>query len=387
MSEEFSHGYALLIGVGESAYKPLSLPVTVKDTQAIYAALIDPELCAYSENKIRVLNNKEATKNNILEGLKWLQESASADKEATIFVYYSGHGWLSKDDNRYYLLQHDIKVRKMPASALSAEVFTEALRQISAERLLVVIDSCHAAGMATSKDPEEIVREVEKLDAELFDDFDDFKRVSPSKGLVEQLKQGKGRVVFTSSRGEEKSWIHPEGLYSIYTNHFLEALQGAANKSGDTEVKLSNLMNHLSKVVPESVRKFYQREQTPNFDMATEDFVIAKLMGGKGFKGWEDEQSQVEEKIKELVGVNITAKGDGAVAAQNSTVQDSPVIAGSGNTRNMAGSNNQGNVFGNNKTVEQNRRMIQSPDDNFVKYDIKIDTGENIEIGDQSHGN
>ncbi|NET17127.1 MAG: caspase family protein, partial [Okeania sp. SIO1H6] len=153
MSEEFSHGYALLIGVGESAYPRLSLPVTVKDTQAIYAALIDPELCAYAKDHIRVLNNEEATRDKILDGLKWLQESANTDKEATIFVYYSGHGWLNKDDNRYYLLQHDIKVREMPASALSAEVFTEALRQIPAERLLVVIDSCHAAGMATSKDP------------------------------------------------------------------------------------------------------------------------------------------------------------------------------------------------------------------------------------------
>ncbi len=60
MSNKFTHGYALLIGVGESAYNKLSLPVTVKDTQAIYAALIDPELCAYPDDKehIRVLNNK-----------------------------------------------------------------------------------------------------------------------------------------------------------------------------------------------------------------------------------------------------------------------------------------------------------------------------------------
>ena len=35
MTELFNQGYALLIGVGESAYGSLSLPVTVKDTQAI----------------------------------------------------------------------------------------------------------------------------------------------------------------------------------------------------------------------------------------------------------------------------------------------------------------------------------------------------------------
>ena len=39
MAETFNHGYALLIGVGRSQYEKLSLPVTVKDTQAIYRAL------------------------------------------------------------------------------------------------------------------------------------------------------------------------------------------------------------------------------------------------------------------------------------------------------------------------------------------------------------
>ena len=124
----------------------------------------------------------------------------AASPEATIFIYYSGHGWVDTNNNQYYLIQHDVKPSKI-ASALSAKEFTEALQQIEAERLLVVIDSCHAAGMATSKDAEAIA----KADAELIDKFDEFKRVAPSKGLIEKLKEGKGRVVFTSSEGEQKS--------------------------------------------------------------------------------------------------------------------------------------------------------------------------------------
>ncbi|MEA5506693.1 caspase family protein [Halotia wernerae UHCC 0503] len=154
MSDKFTHGYALLIGVGESRYSPLSLPVTVKDTQTIYAALIDPELCAYCNDKehIRVLNNRDATKKGILEELNWLKEKSANDHNATVFVYYSGHGLLDKNTQHYYLLQHDIKPNQLASSALAAETFTDALRQIKAERLLVVIDSCHAAGMATSKE-------------------------------------------------------------------------------------------------------------------------------------------------------------------------------------------------------------------------------------------
>ncbi|MEH1957921.1 caspase family protein [Nostoc sp.] len=293
VNDKFTHGYALLIGVGESKYSKLSLPVTVKDTQAIYAALIDPQLCAYNDDKdhIRVLNNQEANKAAILDGLNWLKEKSAAVPNATVFVYYSGHGWIDKNTQNYYLLQHDIKPTKLASSALAAETFTDALQQIKAERLLVVIDSCHAAGMATSKE----------ADLELQEEFEDFIRVAPSKGLIDDFKQGKGRVVFTSSEGEQQSWIKDESS-SIYTYHFLEALHGAGNQPGDTEVRVSNLMNYLGKTVPDSARQLYKAEQIPHFDMDAGDFVIAKLRGGKGLsdKGWDEVKPQATQKINKI---------------------------------------------------------------------------------------
>ena len=266
----------------------MSLPVTVKDTQAIYTALIDPELCNYPRERIRILNNAEATYAGILDGLKWLKEKVESDREATALVYYSGHGWVDKTDGCYYLLQHDVKPSKLAASALSAGVFTDALRKIQVDRLLVIIDSCHAAGMATSKDAE---------DTELMDEFEGFDRVAFSKGLIESLKQGKGRVVFTSSEGHQESWIDRERSLSVYTLHFLEALQGAGNQVGDKDVRVSNLMNYLAKAVPETVRKIYNKEQTPHFDFDTGDFAIAMLRGGKGLpeKGWDEMRSETED--------------------------------------------------------------------------------------------
>ena len=45
-----------------------------------------------------------------------------------------------------------IKPFNLLGSALAATAFTEVLQQIPAERVLVMIDSCHAEGMATSKE-------------------------------------------------------------------------------------------------------------------------------------------------------------------------------------------------------------------------------------------
>ena len=204
-------------------------------------------------------------------------------------VYFSGHGWLDTSTGLYYLIPHDVKPHDVPKSALSAKTFTDTLRTIQARRLLVAIDSCHAEGMAGAKNEEEI------------DLPSDFAKAAPPKSMIDILKQGEGRAVFTSSRGTQSSYIRPDQTMSIYTYHLLEALRGAGNREGDTEVYLSNLMNHLGKTVPTSTQQFYQKEQTPFFDTATEDFAVALLQGGKGLPvGW-DEMKKKRELALEIL--------------------------------------------------------------------------------------
>lgn len=305
MNKTFTHGYALLVGIGESAYPEWSLPVTVKDSQALQAILIDPNLCSYPDNKdhVRLLGNNNATRAAILDALAWLKSQATADPEATIVVYFSGHGWLDKDAGQYYLIPHDVKPFDIAGSALPALDFTRALRQIPARRLLVFIDSCHAEGMATAKDEPALQLPPGFVQAAL------------PKGIAKDLKQGEGRAVFTSSRGGQKSWVRPDRTMSIYTYHLIEALQGAGNLPGDVQVRVSNLMSHLGKAVPESARKLCRAEQTPFFDTATEDFPVAILRGGKGLPadGWDAvrfDASATIERVVQAIGKRSVAIGD-----------------------------------------------------------------------------
>lgn len=147
--------------------------------------------------------------------------------------------------------------------------------------------------MATAKETEEL---------ELPENFS---QTALPKNLIDELRKGRGRAVFTSSTGEESSWIRSDGKMSIYTEHFLEALHGGGNKPGDKFVTVSNLMNYVGKTVPESAQQL-GRKQTPIFDFSqTEDFPVALLRGGKGLpeKGWEEVKSGAQENIRNIIKV------------------------------------------------------------------------------------
>jgi hypothetical protein len=272
-------GYALLIGVGACEYPKLSLPVTVKDAEALKRILVDPELCGYPTSNICLLSNALATQKGILDGLDQLKEQVEQDRQATAIVFYSGHGWLDESGD-YYLLPHDFDSMDPQESAVAAVEFTERLQSIRADRLLVIMDCCHAEGMATAKG----TTKREKFKTGL---------VPPQKSMFSPLVQKLGRAVFTSCSGKQSSWVRKDKSMSIFTFHLIEALQGAGSQPGDITVTVSHLMKHLGQTVSTTAQRDLGVEQNPQFDFKTEDFSIALLRGGKGLpsEGYETIQS------------------------------------------------------------------------------------------------
>ena len=58
MTKQFNQGYALLIGIGESAYKPLSLPITVKVGygQNLFSRIIDKQEESQDKYQTQAIN-------------------------------------------------------------------------------------------------------------------------------------------------------------------------------------------------------------------------------------------------------------------------------------------------------------------------------------------
>ncbi len=303
----FTNGYALIIGVGHCAYQRWSLPVTAEDAKAIEGVLTHPRLCAYDPDHIQLIHDKKASRSGILDALNHLGNQIANDANATAVIYYSGHGM--KDENgAYYLIPHDTDPLDIKGTALAAAEFADAIRDINARRLLAVLDCCHAEGMASSK-------EAQPPSAP-----PGFKGAPPAEPFINRLKQGEGRAVFTSSRGNQLSWVLPDQSLSIYTHFLIRGLQGAHSRPGDTTVSIATLMDYLNKQVPAEAEKHYGQNQTPFFDMTAENFPIALIKGGKGLPagGWKQMKNEIESGTVYNARVNgggSIAQGNGAVSA------------------------------------------------------------------------
>ena len=280
MCKQLEHHYALLIGVGKCDDPKWSLPVTVNNVKALKEVLVNH--CGYidDEEHIRLVCNEEATKRGILESLKWLKEKSDSDSEATVFVYYSGHGLLNQYDE-YFLVPHDFNKNYL----LTAYKFNQSLKQIKTKKLLVIIDSCHAQRILNVQT-----------------DFEGWIKTAFPEKLIQELKQGGRRAIFTSSTNNEKSYVVDDNSISIYTYHLLEALQGAGSNSQKQEVSVYDLSDYLDRVVPKSVSE-YQEEQNPHSEISGGSFNIGLLRGGEGLPpgGWNSIKQEVKQNIDDII--------------------------------------------------------------------------------------
>jgi len=145
----FLNGYALLIGVGAD------LPVTVKDATALHDVLIDSRRAAYLPNQVTLLTETTATRQHILAGFDQLIEQVNQSPDTTAIVYYSGHGGRIQSTQEYFLVPYGYNPARRSESAISGTEFTRKIEAIQSQKLIVLLDCCHAGGVPVLKEPGE----------------------------------------------------------------------------------------------------------------------------------------------------------------------------------------------------------------------------------------
>lgn len=247
-----SRNHALLIGVGAD------LPNTINDAKGLAEVLIDPTRCAYDPAKVVVVTAQNATRTAILRALDKLAQQVTTD--ATVLLYFSGHGYLSKSalGKHYFLMPFGYDLTDLGETAISGKEFADKLAAIPAQRLLLLLDCCHAQGIGESKAPGITLTKA------------------PLPPEAEQLfAQGSGRIILTSSKAAEVSFASTP--YSLFTRALIECLCGADITAGDGYVRALDLAMYASR----QVAKWSQDRQHPMADTQRADnFVVAYYAAG-----------------------------------------------------------------------------------------------------------
>lgn len=262
MTQLLSQAHGLCIGVaGYQFYRPLVN--TVHDASDISAALKDPQLCAYPADQVTLLSDAQATRANIIAALDQLAARTNAD--SIVFVFYAGHGKRidSGPLRGEYLLPVDAqKIDNSDAfrnSAISGEEFGAKLKAIKAQKLVVVLDCCHAEGVGLLRDAEgNMLREG------LSDDY------------LSRLAAGSGRVVLAAAGSTEYA-SDGSGRNGLFTGHLLAGLRGGAG-GNDAFIHIFDLYNYIQPRVVNA-----SPTQNPVFKAELrEDFAVAMRLGGRG---------------------------------------------------------------------------------------------------------
>jgi hypothetical protein len=253
--------HALVIGI--SAYREVT-PLSPKpDAEDMAVVLADPQLCAYPPGNVRLLLQGEATRARILEELTALARRTTED--STVFVYFSGHGGIAsiRGADVCFLMAVDSKsgsVENLDTTAISGALLSEHLRAIPAAKLTVVLDCCHAAGVAEPRDGSSPGGAA-------------LSGLSPD--AVGLLARGNGRAVLAASRQNNSAFAMPDSRNGLFTGHLLAGLRGQAPGHGGV-IRVCDLFHY----VQQQTRAEWA-EQRPVFKAdIQENFPVALYRGG-----------------------------------------------------------------------------------------------------------
>jgi hypothetical protein len=206
--------WALIVGISKFNDEKINLKFAAKDATDFANFLIKHE--NFAADHVLLLTDDKATRKNILESLgsKWLPRLAMPSD--LVVLYFSTHGSPSDIDEGgvNYLIAHDTEVDNLYATGIPMQDLVHMIKgRVHSDRIVIFLDACHSG--ATTADGKGIVR-VSNIDAD-------------------EVVQGTGQLVISSSAPNERSWESKNDTNGVFTKHLISALSkdGAATTLGN----------------------------------------------------------------------------------------------------------------------------------------------------------
>jgi len=224
--------YVLAIGI--TRYRAAGLPVVrfpAKDAhdfitlaKAEEGGLLYGKVVLYPKHAS--LEDADATRDAILDGLDWIQHAVANSNDVAI-VFLSGHG-INTPDQHYRFLPYDYDPDRIERTTITDAELQQFITKIGGKTLFF-FDTCFSGNVLAGKGPDT------KPNVDKF---------------ANELRAAKnGVVVFASSTGDELS-LEPPGLSNgAFTKAVVDGMRGAAARSGSSVISISDLESYVSRTV------------------------------------------------------------------------------------------------------------------------------------------
>jgi uncharacterized caspase-like protein len=240
-----------LLSVGVSTYKDKNITLTYpsKDAKDFADIMSQQKGKLYKDVVVRVRTDAQATRDNIMDDLEWIQRQAT--QRDMVIVFMAGHGMNDTVTGNYYYLPYDANIEAVKRTMIPGSEIHSTLAKLTGTRLLFM-DTCHAGNVTGTA-----TRGVPDL-----------------RQFLQDLKDGgQGLVVITSSRPGQKSQEHPSWNNGAFTKALVEGLKGKALKDRQGLITFTALDAYIT----QRVKELTKGTQAPATQKSTEvsDFPLA----------------------------------------------------------------------------------------------------------------
>ncbi|GAB6096128.1 hypothetical protein JCM14469_23810 [Desulfatiferula olefinivorans] len=249
-SEKKSTLYVLSVGINRYKNPALNLNYAVPDARAVADFFKEHGDELFKTVEVSGLYDETATRETLVSRMNDLSLTQPQD---AVVIYLAGHG--ENIGDAWYFLPHELIYPEredwIKDKALSSGDLADALRTITARKVLVLIDACKAGAALTA-----------------FRGFEDRKALA-------QLSRAAGvHVVAASTRDQLAAEVTDLG-HGVFTHTLLEGLSGRA-AGPDSPVTVRKLMAYIEETLPEMTLRYRQEAQFPVVDSRGMDFPLVK---------------------------------------------------------------------------------------------------------------
>jgi hypothetical protein len=234
------NSYAIVIGIENYRQKLPKADFAKHDAEVITAYLTT--VMGYPEKNVVTLLNEHAAKSDLEKYLgTWLANNV--EKDATVFIYYSGHGAPNPKTGDAYLVPYDGDPSFIADTGYSLKRLYGQLEKLEVKQVVVALDSCFSGAGGRSviaKGARPLVMNIQQTAA---------------------LSQN--MIIISAASGVQISSTYDEQGHGLFTYFMLKGIKDENVIRQDGSININDLFSYVKPQVESIARKQYNNEQTP----------------------------------------------------------------------------------------------------------------------------